>query len=100
MRRYEQRARAEEAARTRMRIIEAVFERLRKGQAVAVDQIAQDAGFAQAPHARRAHPSPEHFLPLYVALGAAGEGAPAARIHRGFTLGGLSMSAFRFAPAA
>jgi len=51
----------------------------------------------KAPQARRAHPSPEHFLPLFVALGAAGEGAPAARIHRGFTLGGLSMSAFRFA---
>jgi 4,5-DOPA dioxygenase extradiol len=51
----------------------------------------------KAPHAHRAHPSPEHFLPLFVALGAAGEGADARRIHRGFTLGGLSMSAFRFA---
>jgi 4,5-DOPA dioxygenase extradiol len=51
----------------------------------------------KAPHAHRAHPSPEHFLPLFVALGAAGADADARRIHRGFTLGGLSMSAFRFA---
>jgi 4,5-DOPA dioxygenase extradiol len=54
----------------------------------------------KAPHARRAHPSPEHFLPLFVALGAAGDGAQAQRIHRGFSLGGLSMSAFRFSVAA
>ncbi len=51
----------------------------------------------KAPHARRAHPSPEHFLPMFVALGAAGAAAGAQRIHRGFSLGGLSMSAFRFA---
>lgn len=51
----------------------------------------------KAPQAHRAHPSPEHFLPLFVALGAAGAGAKAARLHRGFSLGGLSMSAFRFA---
>lgn len=48
MRRYEQRARAEEAARTRMRIIEAVFERLRRRQPVAVDLIAQDAKVARS----------------------------------------------------
>jgi 4,5-DOPA dioxygenase extradiol len=51
----------------------------------------------KAPNARRAHPSPEHFLPLFVALGAAGEGAKAERVHSGFSMGGLSMSAFRFA---
>jgi len=48
MRKYEQRARAEEAARTRMRIIEAVFERLRRRQPVAVDQIADDANVARS----------------------------------------------------
>src|SRR5690242_6319290 len=48
MRRYQQRARAEEAARTRMRIIEAVFERLRRKQPVAVDEIAQDAEVARS----------------------------------------------------
>lgn len=49
-----------------------------------------------APHARRAHPSPEHFLPLFVALGAAGAGVSGERIYRDFTLGGLSMAAYRF----
>jgi 4,5-DOPA dioxygenase extradiol len=56
-----------------------------------------------APHARRAHPSPEHLLPLFVALGAAGEGAlraPGKRLLQSFTLGGLSMSAFSFQQAA
>jgi AcrR family transcriptional regulator len=48
MRRYEQRARAEETARTRMRIIEAVFERLRRRQPVAIDQIAHDANVARS----------------------------------------------------
>jgi AcrR family transcriptional regulator len=47
---YEQRARAEEAERTRMRIIEAVFERLRKAPAepVAIDRIAEMAGVARS----------------------------------------------------
>lgn len=50
-----------------------------------------------APHARLAHPSPEHLLPLFVALGAAGPAARGERIYRGFTMGGLSMAAFRLA---
>ncbi len=33
----------------------------------------------QAPHAARNHPTDEHFLPLFVALGAAGAGARIAR---------------------
>jgi AcrR family transcriptional regulator len=47
---YEQRARAEEAERTRMRIIEAVFTRLREAPAerIAIDQIAQMAGVARS----------------------------------------------------
>lgn len=51
----------------------------------------------KGPNARRAHPSPEHFLPLFVALGAAGGKARGARLYKDFTLGGLSMAAFRFA---
>jgi len=50
----------------------------------------------RAPDARMAQPTDEHFLPLFVALGAAGEGARGTRIHDGFTLGSLSMAAFRF----
>ncbi|MBI3709382.1 MAG: dioxygenase [Proteobacteria bacterium] len=49
-----------------------------------------------APGAVQAHPRDEHFLPLFVALGAAGEGARGRRIHASFTHGGLSMAAFRF----
>src|SRR4051812_43123759 len=47
---YEQRARAEEAARTRMRIIEAVFERVREAPAehVPIDLVARRAGVARS----------------------------------------------------
>jgi AcrR family transcriptional regulator len=47
---YEQRARAEEAERTRMKIIEAVFERLREAPAerVSIDRIARMAGVARS----------------------------------------------------
>ncbi|HWI27931.1 MAG TPA: class III extradiol ring-cleavage dioxygenase [Stellaceae bacterium] len=51
----------------------------------------------RAPSALDAQPTPDHFLPLFVALGAAGEGARGERLHQGFTLGSLSMAAFRFA---
>jgi 4,5-DOPA dioxygenase extradiol len=50
----------------------------------------------QAPSAAAAHPSDEHFLPLFVALGAAGNDARGERIHASFTHGSLSMAAFRF----
>jgi 4,5-DOPA dioxygenase extradiol len=49
-----------------------------------------------APEARRAHPSDDHFLPIFVALGAAGRGVRGRRIHQGFSLGSLSLAAFRF----
>jgi 4,5-DOPA dioxygenase extradiol len=49
-----------------------------------------------APHAREAHPSTEHFLPLFVPLGAAGESARGVPIHRSWTYGSLSMAAYRF----
>jgi 4,5-DOPA dioxygenase extradiol len=50
----------------------------------------------QAPHAVQAHPRDEHLLPLFVAYGAAGEGAKGKRLHASFTHGGLSMAAYRF----
>lgn len=49
-----------------------------------------------APHAVMAHPTDEHLLPLFVALGAAGEGATATRIHSSVDLGTLRMDAYRF----
>ncbi len=51
---------------------------------------------AQAPYAREAHPTDEHFLPLHVAFGAAGEGAQGRTLHRSFTLGNLSMASYAF----
>ncbi len=47
----------------------------------------------QAPEARRNHPTPEHFLPLFAPLGAAGTGH-GRRLHAGFTYGALSMAAY------
>jgi 4,5-DOPA dioxygenase extradiol len=47
-----------------------------------------------APHARDAHPTDEHFLPLHVAFGAAGEGARGKALHRSFTSGNLSMASY------
>ncbi|MBV8657142.1 MAG: dioxygenase, partial [Burkholderiales bacterium] len=44
----------------------------------------------------RAHPTDEHLIPLYVALGAAGDTAKATRFHHGFTHGGLAMDAYAF----
>ncbi len=52
----------------------------------------------RAPDAVRAHPSDEHLLPLYVALGAAGEGAQLERIHAGIDDYVLAMDAYRFEP--
>jgi 4,5-DOPA dioxygenase extradiol len=53
----------------------------------------------KAPQAARAHPSDDHFLPLLVALGAAGEKAQGRVLHRSFTYGTLSMAAFEFRAA-
>lgn len=47
----------------------------------------------QAPYALRNHPSDEHLLPLYFALGAGGAFSAA---HQGFTLGALGMDVYRF----
>lgn len=46
-----------------------------------------------APYAEKNHPTEEHLLPLFVALGAGGTGQ---QIHHGFTYGAFSMAAYRF----
>lgn len=51
---------------------------------------------ALAPHARRAHPTTEHFWPLLVAAGAAASALPATVIEGGITHGVLAMDAFLF----
>ncbi len=51
----------------------------------------------QAPFAERAHPTDEHLLPLYFAMGAAGEGGfGAQRIDAGIDAGMLAMDIYRF----
>lgn len=52
----------------------------------------------QAPAAARAHPSEEHFLPLFVALGAAGDNAQVERFVEGYEAGALAMDSYRFGP--
>lgn len=58
----------------------------------------------QAPHAQRAHPSEDHFLPLFFALGVAGWGedtvVQADYLSREVTYGILAMDSFALAPAA
>lgn len=49
-----------------------------------------------APFAVPNHPSEEHLLPLFVALGAGDGDKPGRQLHRGFTYGVFSMAAFAF----
>ncbi|MBN9027062.1 MULTISPECIES: DODA-type extradiol aromatic ring-opening family dioxygenase [Kaistia] len=51
---------------------------------------------ARAPHAVMAHPEDDHFMPFFVALGAAGEGAKGERIHNSYEYSALSMDMYRF----
>ena len=51
-----------------------------------------------APGAVQAHPSDEHLLPLYVALGAGGETAQARRFHAGIDDYVIAMDAYSFLP--
>lgn len=51
---------------------------------------------SKAPYAVAQHPTDEHLLPLFVALGAAGEQARATRLHASTTYGALRMDAYSF----
>ncbi|KAH9330271.1 hypothetical protein KI387_002379, partial [Taxus chinensis] len=50
----------------------------------------------KAPNARMAHPYPDHFYPLNVALGAAGEGAKAELLHNSWSLGTIAYASYAF----
>jgi 4,5-DOPA dioxygenase extradiol len=52
----------------------------------------------QAPGAVQSHPSDEHLLPLYVALGAGGKNARAERFHSGIDDYVIAMDAYSFLP--
>ncbi len=53
----------------------------------------------QAPSATRNHPSEEHLLPLFVALGAAGDAPKAQQLHTSHEYGVLAMDVYAFTPA-
>jgi 4,5-DOPA dioxygenase extradiol len=70
-------------------------------QKLALDD--QDALLAYREHgpaAARAHPTEEHILPLYVALGAAGAAVKSTRVYQGMEGAALSMDAYEFRQAA
>lgn len=50
----------------------------------------------RAPSAAQAHPTEEHLLPIFVALGAAGENYTTRIVYQGFSLGTLAMDSFAF----
>lgn len=54
------------------------------------------AALENAPHAARAHPTTEHFLPLLIALGAAPSALPATIVPGGIVHGVLSMESYVF----
>lgn len=53
---------------------------------------------AEPAGARQAHPTPEHLMPFYVALGAGGGKGHA--LHRSFSWGSISMTSFAFGEEA
>lgn len=52
----------------------------------------------RAPDAVQAHPSEEHLLPLFVALGAGGDNARVERLHAGIDDYVIAMDAYAFSP--
>ena len=55
---------------------------------------------AQAPHAVKNHPTEEHLLPLFAALGAGGEGARGQQLHASHEYGILAMDVYSFSAPA
>lgn len=54
------------------------------------------AALERAPHARRAHPTAEHFLPLLIAGGAASDNVPVTVLDGGVRHGVLAMESYVF----
>jgi 4,5-DOPA dioxygenase extradiol len=50
----------------------------------------------RAPHAVRNHPTDEHLIPVFVALGAGDPGGATTRLHSSIQSGVISMDAYRF----
>ena len=69
------------------------------GRIEAGDHEAVLAAVGTGPHGRDNHPSMDHILPLFVALGAGGTGQ-GRRLHKSTTYGILAMDAYSFGEAA
>ncbi|XP_011089345.1 4,5-DOPA dioxygenase extradiol [Sesamum indicum] len=54
----------------------------------------------KAPYARVAHPRPDHFYPLHVAMGAAGENTRGEVVHHSWSYGTLSYASYKFSDKA
>lgn len=63
------------------------------------DHVALARWKEEAPHARRAHPTDEHFLPLPLAFAAAGPSPRVERFDLGIDSGVLAMDAYAFWPS-
>lgn len=50
----------------------------------------------QAPNPRRAHPTVEHLMPLFIVLGAGGDAPGVRMLHRSHEFGSLALDAFVF----
>lgn len=50
----------------------------------------------RSPFPDRAHPYPDHFMPLLTTIGAGGEGAKGEIIHHSWFWGDLGMAAYEF----
>ena len=66
---------------------------------LAAQDVAALLDYRAAPHGAAAHPTAEHLLPLFVALGAA-NGDPPTRHRPPFAYGGLAMDAYVWQDAA
>lgn len=64
-------------------------------EAVEQGDVARLLSYSQAPYAKENHPTPEHLMPLFVALGASC-GEPGKLLHHSYTYGIFSMAAFSF----
>ena len=69
------------------------FDEWTRRQVLAGDWQALQSYRRLAPQAVRAHPTEEHFMPLFVAGGAGGQ---ATALHQSFSYGSLGMAAYGF----
>jgi 4,5-DOPA dioxygenase extradiol len=72
------------------------FEAWMKGRLESSDRAALLDYRRAAPFAAQNHPTEEHLLPLFVAMGAAGPDARATQLHASFEHGVLAMDAYAF----